>query len=497
MSQAKALSDSGWKDISSKNRIKDNGLLKVLAEYKRIDENKHDAVLQSLDEITKYATQLKKAKEVAAVPGVSKYVADLIDAAESGRRAAAKAKLDADKASAAKAEADKKAAKHDEDDEDDEESPALLTTKMIPLLRQVAKGERMHTLIASTGKRVVVMLSRKPIAPTRRKLLADELGVSGGIKYLVGHCFREEGATTFALKTEVAGMAKKIKVALLAQTGLRVKLRARGEDGQTDDDEDEADEAAPQARQDEDSDDGDKKPAPRTGMPGPFEIGATVGRGGKNLEQDVRAVQAALNRRADAGLKVDGRCDSDTIEAIMALQKALGQSKPDGRVEPRRGTARALAASGKIGKPPPPPAPIEAPQDLGPATLARAPQVWHGTRAILDQNIAELKRAIRQEYANEHPTLLAEIDQNVQRVDVILEKLDARLAHTLERAGAAKNAAQRKVEVDTAKKIVADYIAFVKGEPLIDHIDKNPFGVKVQVRKVITDSLSHMIKSIA
>jgi len=85
----------------------------------------------------------------------------------------------------------------------------------------------------------------------------------------------------------------------------------------------------------------------------------------------------------------------------------------------------------------------------------------------------------------------------VQRVDVILEKLDARLAQTLERAGATKDAAKRKAEIAGAKTILADYIAFVKSEPLIDHIDKNPFGVNAQVRKVITDSLTHMIKSIA
>jgi hypothetical protein len=231
-------------------------------------------------------------------------------------------------------------------------------------------------------------------------------------------------------------------------------------------------------------------------MARPFEVGAPVGRGGKNLEEDVKAVQAALNRRADAGLDVDGRCGPDTIQAIMDFQRAMGQSKPDGRVDPRRGTARALAASGKIGAPPPAPSPL-APPDLGVPSLARAPEVWHGTRHILDHNIDELKRAIRQEYANEHPSLLAEIDQNVQRVDVILEKLDLRLAQTLERAGAAKDKGKRKVEIDAAKAILADYIAFVKTEPLIDHIDNNPFGVDTKVRKVITDSLTHMVKSIA
>ena len=513
MSNSKFLSDSGWKDVASKNKIKDNGLLKVLADHKRLDEEKHDAVLKSLDEIVKLATQMKKAKDAAAVSSVAKYVGELIEAAEADRRAFAKAKLEAEKKASAeaekkaKADAEAKKREHDEEggkeehEDEGEEASALLTTKMIPLLRQVNKGETMHALVASTGKQVAVMLSRKPIAPARRKLLADQLGAAGGIKYIVGHCVREDGTATFVLKTQAAGMAKKLKVALLEQTGLRVKLRCRGEDGETDEDLEEAEQhegdKSAHGEDGEGPEDAAAKGEPPTGMTRPFEISASVGRGGKNLQEDVEAVQTALNRRTDAKLPVDGRCGPATIEAIVEFQRALGQSKPDGRVDPNRGTARALAASGKVGKPPPPPNPMTPPENLGEPTLARAPLVWHGTRNILDHNIKELKRAIRQEYANEHPSLLAEIDQNVQRVDVILEKLDARLAHTLERAGVTKDARQRKAEIDSAKAIVADYIAFVKSEPLIDHIDKNPFGVNAQVRKTITDSLTHMIKSMA
>ena len=503
MSNSKLLSDSGWKDVVAKNKgVKDNGLLKALSKLKTCAEDEHDDSLKALDEVVKLAGHLKKDKTIAAAPAAGKYVAELLGAAESAAREVSKAKAEADKTAKARAEAEKKAhaeaaKRADEDHDDEEESPELLTTKLKPLLRLVAKGERLHTLVAKSGKQVVVMLSRKPIAPARRKMLADQLG-GGSTKYYPGHCGLEAGATTFVLKAEVAGMSKLIKAALLEQTGLRLnKVKCRGEDGD-DDDEDEG--GAPDAeRADGDAalEEAGAEAEPRTGMVRPFEISASVGRGGKNLEDDVQAVQTALNRRLGARLDVNGRCGSETIEAIVEFQRALGLSKPDGRVEPRRGTARALAASGKIGKPPPPPSPKAPPEDLGEPTLARAPQVWHGTRDILDHNIKELKRAIRQEYSNEHPTLLAEIDRNVNRVDVILEKLDARLAQTLERAGAAKSATQRKTEIESAKAIVADYIAFVKREPLIDHIDNNPFGVNAQVRKVVTDSLTHMIKSIA
>ena len=502
MSISKALSDSGWKDVSSKNKIKDNGLLKLLADHKRIDEARHDEAIASLDQIAKLATQLKKTKEIAAASAVAKYVNELAQAAESDRSAILKAKAEAEKRSKTEAEAKKQDAKRtsqdDDGDDDDDESSALLTTKMLPLLRQVNKGEMMHVLIARAGKQVAVMMSRKPIAPARRKILADELGVSGGVKYFGGHCVKEDGATTFVLKSEVTGLAKLLKLALLNQTGMRVKkLSCRGEDGEdADHDEDEA-QVPGGERVGGDTTEPPRPAEAATAMTRPFELSAAVGRGGKNLEEDVQQVQIALNRRADAGLKVDGRCGKDTIEAIMEFQRALGQSRPDGRVDPKRGTARALAASGKIGKPPPPPNPMAPPDDLGEPTLGRAPQIWQGTRNILDHNIKELKRAIRQEYASEHPTLLAEIDQNVQRVDVILEKLDTRLSQTLERAGAAKSPAQRQAEIAAAKAILADYVAFVKSEPLIDHIDKNPFNVNAQVRKTINSSLTHMIKSIA
>ena len=243
MSNAKFLSDSGWKDIAAKNNVKDNGLLKVLAEFKRLGDDKHDDALKLLDEALKLAGQLKKDKKTA--PAAGKYLDELVAAAETAAREVAKAKAEADKTAKAKAEAEKKAQadaakKADDDDDEEAESPELLTTKLKPLLRLVAKGETMHALVAKSGKQVVVMLSRKPIPPARRKMLAEQLG-GGSTKYYPGHCGLEAGATTFVLKAEVAGMSKLVKRALLAQTGLRVnKVKCRGDGGDDDDgDEDE------------------------------------------------------------------------------------------------------------------------------------------------------------------------------------------------------------------------------------------------------------------
>ncbi len=222
MIKSKALSDAGWKDIATKNKVKDNGLLKALVKLGKLDEDEHDDALKTLAEVLKLAAPLQK--EEAAVAAAGKYLAELIDAADLAVREVTKAKAKAESAKARKAKADAA-------DDEEEETPALLTTQMVPLLRLVARGETLHTLMASSGKKLVVMLSRKPIPPARRKLLAEQLG-GGGIKYYTGECLLEDKATTFVLQPQTAGLAKRIRAALLEQTGRRLtKVICRGDEG--------------------------------------------------------------------------------------------------------------------------------------------------------------------------------------------------------------------------------------------------------------------------
>ncbi len=414
--KSKPLSDAGWKDVTSRHKLKDNGLLKLLEKLKRLSDDEHDEATRMLDEACKLATQLKKDKAVAAAPAAAKYIGELLAAAESAQRDVGKARAEHAKVQKAKADAERKAAEAaaSKDDDDDDESPEILTTKLKPLLKMVGKGESLHALVARSGKKVVVMLSRKPIPMARRKLLSEQLG-GGSTKFYPGHCSNEAGNTTFVLHAEVAGMAKLIKLALLEQTGLRMnRIKCRGDDG------------------DDHDDDGDAS-----------------GEGAADGEATAE----------DAG--------EDAGRVKLAVPRTL------------------------------PLQPMEPPEDLGEATVEHAPVVWHGTRGILGHNIEALKRAISQEYAAEDPSLLAEIDRHVKRVDVILEKLDSRLADTLERANDTADDDEHAQAVAAAREVLAQYLDFVESEPLIDHIDRNPFGVDTRARKVITDSLVHMGRSLA
>jgi hypothetical protein len=417
MIKSKVLNDGAWKDVLSKNKtVKDNGLLKTLSEIRKLGDDDHEDAQKILDQIQKLAAQLKKSKEIAAAPAVSKFLAELTGAADIAVRDVAKAKADAAKTAEAKAQAEKKAKseadrKTDDDEDEDAEPSDLLTTKLKPLLRQVAKGERMHALLAKSGKQVVVMLSRKPIPPTRRKMLADQLG-GGSTKYYPGHCHLEAGAISFVLKAEVAGMAKLVKAALLEQTGLRLnKIKCRGEDGDDDDEdenEDDARSSAPSAR----------------GEPG------------------------------DEGDDASGEADDQA---------------------------------------PAPPPVVEAKVPL--AELEKAPQVWKGTRAILQKNIDELKKAVQAQVADEED-LVDEIEGHLQKLDRIMAKLDKRLTNSLTNAVETQDPGLRSAALRESKGILAEYIRYVSSEPLIAQLDSNPFGVKTDLKATLSKSLTQLARTI-
>jgi peptidoglycan hydrolase-like protein with peptidoglycan-binding domain len=220
-------------------------------------------------------------------------------------------------------------------------------------------------------------------------------------------------------------------------------------------------------------------------------IGGAVGKGGKNLPEDVKAVQEALNKYGDAKLPTDGQYNAQLQKAIEDFQRKIGQFKPDGKIQPNRGAARVLSGAAKMPPTPAEPKPIEPPV-LGKATLDKGAFVWHSTRDILNTNIEELKKGVRAAYGSEHPELFKAIDQSMMKLNKVVDKLDTRLADALDAAYKARGDAARVTELKKAQGIMQEYLQYVKSEPLIDHMDDNPFGVKTSLKKVITDALRHL-----
>jgi molybdopterin biosynthesis enzyme MoaB len=128
--------------------------------------------------------------------------------------------------------------------------------------------------------------------------------------------------------------------------------------------------------------------------------------------------------------------------------------------------------------------------------LGEAPQVWQVTRSVMSKNIDQLRAAIKAEYANEAPELNSEIDKGVAQMNRIMEHLDHRLAEQLEKAHQAKDEAARRAELAKAKALLTEHIKYVQSEPLIAHIDSNPFGVQTDLKKTLLASFTHVAKVI-
>lgn len=414
MSISKFLSDSAWKDLASKNKIKDNGLLKVLADHKRLDDDEHDDVLESLDEILKLATQLKKAKDVAAVANVGKFLADVLDTVESERRVVAKAKADAEKtakADAKKQQEDEKAAKDDDNEDGDEEADSL--EKLARLLKSLKTSKTPYHFLICDAKPYGMVLSKKSIKSSakHKKELAEMAG--GNTRPpKIGTCLRDGNELILEMDKPLPGLARVMQRWLKTNIGIPFRVTVG----------------------DESSDDEDEQPA-------------VAGR-----ERPGREEQGD-KREAD--------------------DKQRAQDDP-------RAAAAELSA-------PPAPKPV----------LAKAPEVWDGARDLLQNRIDELKSAVQAQCSDEKTEVIEEINDQLAKLDRILGKLDRRLSESLAKAGQAGDAAGRNAELKNSKAIFAEYIQYVKSEPLIEHVDRNPFGVKTDLRATLTASLTQLARAIS
>ncbi|MFN0185816.1 MAG: hypothetical protein ACKVQR_18555 [Aquabacterium sp.] len=148
-------------------------------------------------------------------------------------------------------------------------------------------------------------------------------------------------------------------------------------------------------------------------------------------------------------------------------------------------------AGAKPGAGKPPPAPPKPKVDL-----VKTPALWTGTRQLIQQRVGLLKKAVRAHYKGHGEALLAEIDKNIDKLDDVTDKLDDRLSAAL--ASAAKAPPdKRAAELAKARAIVGEYVKYIKDSPMVDHIDRNPFGVATQLETLITNSLNQVAKAIA
>jgi len=510
----KILTEAAWKAHVIKFKLKDNGLQKALAAFEKLDDKAHEELAQAAALISKLAASMQKVKEAAANATVLKHLKDVTAAADADRKNAeadAKKQAGADKQKE-KDDKDKgdddKDDKGDKDDKDDKEMGDFKAQLTAALAKLKGSKDLSFEFVVCEAKPVWGVHIARKITPKHKE---DVTKATGGKHFLKpGTCHFEQGKLVLALEDKVSGLAQKIQAALKSFTGKKYGVKVGDESAGGDDDDTGTAQQKPAGAasggpstgsQPADAGASSQPTAGAAGQTGGasaskgFSITASVGQGGKNKPDDVTSTQTALNKLAKAGLKVDGKCGPTTIAAIKAFQKSLGMKKLDGLVEVGRGTARGLAGLIKPGPAPAPPAPA-APPTLGKASLDKAPDVWHSTRGLITKNIGELKKGVNQHYAQEHPDLVKTINENMKKLDRIVDMLGTDVADALAKAKSATNPTAKKAALDAAKKVLVGKITYVKSEKLITHIDSNPFGVNTNLKKILTDSLTHMAQAI-
>lgn len=335
----KTLIEANWKGIVAKFKLKDNGVQRCLANYARLKDDQHDELLDELNELIKLATALKKAKEVVAAPVASKYLDEMLKAAQSEKSEVVKAKAAVEKAGIAEAKAEAAQAKLDalkakaeaeeaqrevEEDEDDgeEEESGDYVEKLKKMLGALKSAKQpYHFLVCDAKPNCAVMISKQLIGAKQRTELTS---VTGGSKLFLkpGTCRRDGNTLIFDLPNPPSGLAMKIMKSLKNFLGLKFKVMVGNESA-----EDEESGAVAAGLAGETAAQAEAAPLPPL-PPKLAKAPATWRATQKSVQSSVQQLQAAV-RKALAGESPAVVAEvEDSVTALDGVADMLGNELP-------------------------------------------------------------------------------------------------------------------------------------------------------------------------
>jgi hypothetical protein len=213
------LTESSWKATAAKNKVKDNGLHRALADLERIDEDDHPAQLKAIAKVDQLANALKRSKEVSDNDAVVDYLNDLQKAAEAEEREINKAKASADKMAAI---ADKQ-----------EKQEEMYEAKLWAMLQKLksARGSSFEFLLCEGPDKSALIVAPAIAAPHRQQLIQ----LTGGKRFIgPGTCRFDDGKYVFATDRAPSGLAKKLQLSIFNATKRRLPITVgtEAEDGE-------------------------------------------------------------------------------------------------------------------------------------------------------------------------------------------------------------------------------------------------------------------------
>lgn len=131
-----------------------------------------------------------------------------------------------------------------------------------------------------------------------------------------------------------------------------------------------------------------------------------------------------------------------------------------------------------------------------PALLSKAVAAWTATLTKIDREIDALRSAIVGTYAERGlgPALAAAYETMVAKG---IAERNGTLMDVLKALQATDPASPRlNVRLEAARDAIDDLQDFVNGNPVIEGLDNNPFGIALSVRATVTGSLKAIAKII-
>jgi len=117
------------------------------------------------------------------------------------------------------------------------------------------------------------------------------------------------------------------------------------------------------------------------------------------------------------------------------------------------------------------------------ATLQSAPKLWLDTIATMETDCGKLKDAIRKDFADQPPQVVAEIEKNLSRIDQVCGRFDKSLADLLQTAASAPDQAARNAAMTKVRTAVAAQVKWAATDPVVALLDDNPWEIPTGIKQ--------------
>jgi hypothetical protein len=227
----KLLTESGWKGLALKFKVKDNGLLRALGNYEKIPDHKYAERLKAIASVSQLGSSLQKDAHVADVPIVCRYLDDVIDAADEEEGEISKAKALAEKSAKAEAMAEKDA---DAETKKREQEEGNYEARLITAMQKLKSAKDLsYEFIVCDAKPHCGLMVAKAITPRHKEELTR---LTGGSKRFLhpGTCRFVEGKFTFMMDQPMTGLARKLQASILFYTGKKLPILVGKESAEDD-----------------------------------------------------------------------------------------------------------------------------------------------------------------------------------------------------------------------------------------------------------------------